>query len=95
MEVGETKLKYFIKGSNPRLLIHSGTHGDEWGVIEPVKLAVKKYEDQLPDFVFVPEVSPSAVMNRTRVNSGSVDLNRSFTEGTNESEVLANMKIIA
>lgn len=95
VEVGETKLRYFVKGRSPGLLIHSGTHGDEWGVIEPVKLAVKKYQDQLPDFVFVPEVSPSAVRNRTRVNSGGVDLNRSFTDGTNESEALANMKVIA
>ena len=46
--------EYFIKGKNPKLLIHSGTHGDEFEVIDIVKKCVLKYEDKLPDFVFVP-----------------------------------------
>jgi succinylglutamate desuccinylase len=67
---------YYTHGKNPKLLIHTGTHGDEHAVIEIAKLAVEKYENELPSFVFVPEVF-HAVLKKTR-NWANRDMNRSF-----------------
>lgn len=88
------ELEYFVKGNDPKLLIHSGTHGDEYDVIEYVKNAVKKYEDNLPDFIFVPIVSPSAVTTKTRFNSNKKDLNRIFFSDSSDLEVKGNMEIV-
>lgn len=88
------ELEYFVKGDNPKLLIHSGTHGDEFDVVEFVKKAVEKYEDMLPDFVFVPVVSPSAVNLRTRFNKNGHDLNRTFFDDSEDLEVMSNIEII-
>lgn len=85
---------YFVKGENPKLLIHSGTHGDEFEVIDVVKKCVEKYEDKLPDFVFVPYVSPSAVSSKTRVNNNGSDLNRIFFSDSKDIEVQENIKVI-
>ena len=86
--------EYYIKGENPTLLIHSGTHGDEFEVINIVRKCVEKYEDRLPDFVFVPKVSPSAVKARLRVNSNGFDLNRIFFSDSKEIEVIENIKAL-
>lgn len=86
--------EYYIKGDNPTLLIHSGTHGDEYGVINAVRRCVEKYEDKLPDFVFVPVVSPSAVKAKIRVNSNGFDLNRIFFSDSKEIEVIENIKVL-
>lgn len=86
--------EYFEKGTNPKLLIHSGTHGDEFEVIQFVKEAVEKYEDRLPDFIFVPVVSPSAVSMKTRSNNNGKDLNRIFFSDSKDFEVIENIKII-
>ncbi len=92
--LGKTQIPYFVRGGSPTLLLHSGTHGDEYGVIESVKKAVEKYEERLPDFIYVPVVSPSAVAKRTRQNGDGVDLNRSFFDDTNIGEVEANLAIV-
>lgn len=85
---------YLVKGKRPRLLIHSGIHGDEYGVIASVKLAMEKYRELLPDFVFVPEVSPSAVERKQHINRDGVNLNRSFFDDSPIEEVRDNMEII-
>ncbi len=87
-------ITYFVQGGKPKLLLLSGTHGDEYGVIEAVKGSIRKYLSQLPEFVFIPEVSPSAVSNRTRVNNNGIDLNRSFGDSSLEPETIANMEIV-
>ncbi|OGD69735.1 hypothetical protein A3A84_01020 [Candidatus Collierbacteria bacterium RIFCSPLOWO2_01_FULL_50_23] len=92
--LGRTQILYYTKGDSPTLLIHSGTHGDEYGVIDSVRLAVEKYEAQLPDFIYVPIVSPSAVAKRSRLNWGGLDLNRSFFGDNADSEVQANQEIV-
>ncbi len=89
-----SNLEYFVKGNNPKLLIHCGTYGDEYDVVKHVENAVIKYEEQLPDFVFVPIVSPSAVKLRTRINDNGKDLNRIFFSDSTDPEVLANIEII-
>lgn len=86
--------EYFVKGNNPKLLIHSGTHGDEFESIDIVKKCVEKYENKLPDFIFVPVVSPSAVSAKTRFNDNGKDLNRVFFSDSTEIEVQVNAKII-
>lgn len=87
-------IKYHIKGSSPQLVIHSGTHGDEYHVIEPLREVVEKMYDSLPSFLYVPEVSPSAVRLRTRVNERGNDLNRIFGTQTDDPEVIANKQIL-
>lgn len=86
--------EYYIKGKNPKLLIHTGTHGDEFEVIDLVKNAISKYEHLLPDFMFVPYVSPSAVKNKIRFNSSGLDTNRIFFSDTDEVEVMENIRIL-
>lgn len=85
---------YFQKGVKPKLLIHSGTHGDEYEVIKIVRDCVEKYSAQLPDFIFVPQVSPSAVARKKRRNNNHLDINRVFFDGSKEPEVLANIAIM-
>ena len=87
-------LTYFQKGAQPALLIHSGTHGDEYGVIESVKKYLEKNESRLPDFIWVPEVSPTAVAARTRRNAQGNDLNRAFVRDASDREAVANLNII-
>ncbi len=85
---------YFVKGNNPKLLIHSGTHGDEYEVIDVVKKCIERYEEKLSDFVFVPYVSPSAVSSKTRMNNNGSDLNRIFFSDSDDIEVQENIKAI-
>lgn len=87
-------VSFWQKGKKPELLIHSGTHGDEWRVIEILTDYVMKNQDKLPDFIFVPEVSPSAVARKTRKNGNNLDLNRNFADFSDDAEVKANLKII-
>jgi predicted deacylase len=93
-EAHGVKLFYYIKGKNPKLLIHSATHGDEARIVYPLGVFLHKYEHVLPDFIWVPEVSPSAVMMGTRNNGRNSDINRLWHVGTNEPEVLANLDLI-
>lgn len=66
-------------------LILSGIHGDEYGVIS----SVQKYLDShdVPDYLYIPEVSPSAVKLKTRRNVRNLDLNRSFLSNVSEPEI--------
>lgn len=88
-------VKYHIKGHTPRLVIHSGTHGDEYHVIEPLRRVVTRLYDELPDFLYVPEVSPSAVRLNTRENELGHDMNRVFWGANFDPEVVANKQILA
>ena len=90
----DEKFEYYTKGDNPKLLIHSGTHGDEYESIEFVKESIEKYQDKLPNYIFVPEVSPSAVKNRTRHNHRDEDTNRTFFDDSDNHEIAWNQQII-
>ncbi len=93
----ETKingLNYWVSGENPRLIIHSGTHGDEYEVTKFVSKYVNKYEKILPPFIFVPEVSPTAISQKTRENGLGHDMNRSFFSDSTDPEIIANLEII-
>lgn len=88
-------IKYHIKGNSPKLVIHSGTHGDEYHVIEPLRKVVERLYDELPSFLYVPEVSPSAVLLNTRENALGHDMNRVFWGANFDPEVIANKQILA
>lgn len=88
------KLVYFVSSDEPKLLIHSGTHGDESEVTDFVIESLEKYKDQLPPLIFVPEVSPSAVKLGTRNNYLNHDMNRTFLSDSTDPEVLANIEVV-
>lgn len=77
----------FTTSPNPRVLLVSGIHGDEWEVIDFVKEALEKHRAVLPPLLYIPELSPSAVFQKTRLNKDGIDINRSFFIDTDVSEV--------
>lgn len=89
-----TKQLVFYHTLSPEWLIHTGTHGDEWGVIGSVERYLKANAARLPCFVWVPEVSPSAVRRGTRKNANRVDLNRSFRDDATDAEIRANLALM-
>ena len=88
------RLRYFQKGEDPVWLIHTGTHGDERDVIGLVRDHLAECGDRLPDLIWVPEVSPSAVRAGTRDNEHGLNLNRVFFEDAVEPEARANLALI-
>ncbi len=91
---GHPEFLVYESGPSPRLLIHSGTHGDECEVIPILKQVLEEYESFLPPFLYVPHVSPTAVAQKTRVNARGLDMNRIFWDGNTEPEVLLNIQIM-
>src|SRR3989338_4995521 len=61
-------IRYFQKGESPSVLIISGSHGDEFEIVPLIEFYLQKYEEFMPNFVFVPRVSPSAALTKTRLN---------------------------
>lgn len=94
-QVGNTNLRYFIHGKNPCILFDSGIHGDEYEVINCLKNSLSGKLNQLLDFLYIPEMSPSAVELKTRVNAYGLDLNRSFVSGIDSDEVTAIKNIVS
>jgi hypothetical protein len=88
------ELSYYQNGDNPKLLIHAGTHGDEYEVIDIVTETIDKYLDILPPFIYVPKVSPSAVNAKTRLNKNGNDLNRVFYSDITDEEVQENIEVM-
>ena len=88
---GETS--YYLKGANPQLLILSGMHGNEFEVSEQLTEYVMANAIQLPDFLFIPHASPSAIRQKSRINAYGNDLNRSFASPVTDEEakVLVNI----
>ncbi len=89
---GETE--YYLKGTNLKLLILSGMHGDEHEVIQCVEDYINSHASALPEFLFIPKVSPSAVAKRTRKNKYGNDINRQFMESTQDPEARDAMEIL-
>ena len=91
---GGAEIKYYISGKTPEILILSGTHGDECDILPFVESSIKKHQKKLPPFLFIPEVSPSAIKLKTRVNSENLDINRHFCDETQSKEARAIMNIV-
>jgi hypothetical protein len=85
---------YFVSGDKPKILIHCGTHGDEGDVTQYVVKALKKYEKALPPFLFIPEVSPTAIDSCLRNNAFGNDMNRKFFSDSLDQEVKINIEVI-
>lgn len=85
---------YYISGDKPKILIHSGTHGDEGDVTQYVMKALEKYEKALPPFLFIPEVSPTAIDSCLRNNAFGNDMNRKFFSDSHDPEVQVNIEVI-
>jgi len=81
-------------GTDQKLLVLSGTHGDEYQVISLVKKYINRNKNNLPNFIFIPEVSPSAVGLRTRKNEFKNDLNRNFLINTKDPEAISMMNFL-
>lgn len=88
------ELPYYVRGENPGLLLLSGAHGDEFEVIDSVHKAIDSLEQALPDFLYIPEVSPSSVASRSRANYRDKDINRQFIDGTDCQEAQAVMALL-
>ncbi len=91
--IGE-KIEYEMKGKSPDILIVSGTHGDEPGVVSSVEMAMEKYGNTLTNYFYIPKLSPSAIDLGTRKNKYGNDLNRNFVSGTNDNEAIAVMDLL-
>lgn len=90
---GKVALPYYIRGTHPKWLIDSVTHGNEAGVKKSVGCFIADNEERMPDFLWVPEVSPSAARLGTRRNARGVDVNRVFGDDTEEVEAQANISV--
>lgn len=88
------RLEYYIYGDNPQILIDSGTHGDESEIIPMVGSCIEKYLDRLPNFLYVPKVSSTALALGTRKNKDGVDLNRNFMDQTQIQEAIDYMELV-
>ncbi len=87
-------IDYYTYGDQPRLLLTSGMHGDERESASIFEAWVHKHLEHLPPLVYVPVVSPSAVRLGTRINAHGHDINRQFTDTTQDAEALAFMRIV-
>ena len=87
--------QFVQKGEHPTLLLLSGMHGDEHESISIIQAYVNSHENELPDFIYIPEVSPSAVAQKTRTNANGHDINRSFFQSGFDNEATSCMNILS
>ncbi len=69
-------------------------HGNEYESGSILTSYLTDHASTLPDFVYIPKVSPSAVAAGTRKNTYENDINRQFVNHTVDPEALAVMKIV-
>jgi predicted deacylase len=93
--IRHNSIEYFLSQENPKLLILSGTHGDESDVIPLVERYIETHRSTLPPFLWIPHVSPSAVAMGTRTNKQNNDINRQFKTGTHDIEAQDIMEILS
>lgn len=88
----QPKAEYCLRGNNPEVLLLTVIHGDEKEVRKSVEQTLRSELYQKTNYMFIPEVSPSAAQAGTRENVQGVDLNRSFNDKTNPEVIrLQNM----
>ena len=87
-------IEYFFKGQNPTLLILAGMHGDECEVIDCIFDFSNEHQNSVPDFLFIPQVSPSAARKKTRKNQWGRDINRCFIDPPVDPEVVDVMAVL-
>lgn len=87
-------LRYFTWGSSPKLLITSGLHGDETETSDLLLEYMQAHYQDLPSFVYIPYMSPTATQKKTRENGNGLNLNRAFTQEATDSEALDIIAIV-
>ncbi len=73
--------KYSFGNSGPRALIIGGVHGDEpegVAAAQGVLAALSGSFSLKMQVVVIPEFNPEGILNKTRMNSANVDLNRNL-----------------
>lgn len=88
-------LEYYIRGENPTVLLLSGMHGDEYESGTLLEAFVSANYRKLPDFIYIPQVSPSAVAARTRKNKYGNDINRQFMDSSADPEAREVMSLVS
>lgn len=83
----ESNDRYLQIGEKPNFLILCKTHGDEPEVGDCVDDYIKEHISDLPTFLYIPEVSPTAVKLGTRKNANGLDLNRNFFSNSPDHEM--------
>ena len=88
-------LEYYLRGDNPQILFLSGMHGDEYESGAILEEFIKKQREYLPEFLYIPRVSPSAVASGSRLNAYGNDINRQFDSVTQDKEALNVMRLLS
>lgn len=83
------RLPFYKKGNDFEWLIFSGTHGNEKDVVPFIEKYIANNYHKLPNFLFLPTVSPSAITAGTRENRNGNDINRQFFDITSDEEAQA------
>jgi len=89
-----TSLEYYVHGASPGILLFSGMHGDEYEAGALLLAYLKQNNAVLPDFLYIPKISPSAVAAKTRKNKYGHDINRQFVEQTTDPEAQTVMSLL-
>ncbi len=63
-------------------------HGDEYEVVGVVQKYLAENKHKLPDYFYIPHLSPSALETKTRNNKFGHDLNRSFVDNPIDPEAI-------
>lgn len=82
-------INYYVCAPNKcskKVLIVSGLHGNEGGVIEPLFTFFNQYENPTTSVVFIPTMCPSALQKRERNNARGHNANRIFDTNSNDPE---------
>lgn len=69
-------------------------HGDEYEAGKLLEQYIHANYQKLPDFLYIPQVSPSAVAAHTRKNKFDNDINRQFLASTKDPEAIAVMSLL-
>ncbi len=88
-------LIYFLRDKSPRVLLLSGTHGDEYESGKLLEQFLYRQHPNFPSFLYIPQISPSAVEAGTRKNKYNHDINRQFFSDTTDPEAQDVMTLLA
>ncbi len=78
----------------PKILLLSGTHGDETAIIPSIFKSLEQYRAQLPPCLYIPYLSPSACRKQTRQNGSGININRYFFDSATDPEVISGQKLL-
>ncbi len=86
---------YFMTDPHPSVLYLSRMHGDESESSKVLREILERTGASGPSYLFIPEVSPSAVRAKTRKNGAGHDINRQFYDNTQDPEARTVMNMLS